>query len=123
MRSIARRPMINRFPSSLRSRSIVIPAVIERTPQYERSMDIYSRLLRERIICLHGPVDDNLASLVVAQLLYLEAENADKNISMYINSPGRSQPSYRWNIFIEVMCVIRRISFRWSRYLRHDAVH
>ena len=77
-----------RMRASLQCRAIVIPAVIERTPQFERSMDIYSRLLRERIICLHGPVDDNLASLVVAQLLYLEAENADKNISMYINSPG-----------------------------------
>eukprot|EP00602_Paraphysomonas_sp_CaronLab_P006720 CAMPEP_0185017416 /NCGR_PEP_ID=MMETSP1103-20130426/379_1 /TAXON_ID=36769 /ORGANISM="Paraphysomonas bandaiensis, Strain Caron Lab Isolate" /LENGTH=189 /DNA_ID=CAMNT_0027546827 /DNA_START=150 /DNA_END=719 /DNA_ORIENTATION=+ len=51
-------------------------------------MDIYSRLLRERVICLHGPIDDNLASTITAQLLFLEAEDPDKTISLYINSPG-----------------------------------
>ena len=71
-------------------RSIVIPAVVEHTPQYERVMDIYSRLLRERIICLHGAVDDQLASLVTSQLLFLEAEDPDTPINMYINSPGGS---------------------------------
>lgn len=96
MMSVICRHLPRRALFSGKHRSIVIPAVIERTPQYERSMDIYSRLLRERIICLHGPVDDSLSSLVVAQLLYLEAENSDKNISIYINSPGLRfhQPLY-----------------------------
>eukprot|EP01041_Mallomonas_annulata_P011247 gene11247-23522_t len=66
----------------------VVPAVIEQTPRYERVMDIYSRLLRERIICLHGPVNDQLASLVTSQLLFLEAEDPDKPVFLYINSPG-----------------------------------
>jgi ATP-dependent Clp protease protease subunit len=79
---------IQRYP--LIARKLVIPSVLEHTPQFERVMDIYSRLLRERIICLHGTVEDQLASLVVSQLLYLEAENPDKMISIYINSPGGS---------------------------------
>jgi len=66
----------------------VVPAVVEQTPRYERVMDIYSRLLRERIICLHGPVNDQLASLVTSQLLFLEAEDPDKPVYLYINSPG-----------------------------------
>lgn len=66
----------------------VVPAVIESTPRFERVMDIYSRLLRERIICLHGPVNDQLASLVTSQLLFLEAEDPDKPVFLYINSPG-----------------------------------
>ena len=65
-----------------------IPAVVESTPRYERVMDIYSRLLRERIICVHGPVEDQLASIVTSQLLFLEAEDPQKPIYMYINSPG-----------------------------------
>jgi ATP-dependent Clp protease protease subunit len=56
----------------------------------ERSYDIFSRLLKERIICLNGPVTDNVASVIVAQLLFLEAENPEKLISLYINSPGGS---------------------------------
>lgn len=75
---------MSKFPPT----SAFIPAVIESTPRYERVMDIYSRLLRERIICLHGPVEDQLASLVTSQLLFLEAENPEKPIYMYINSPG-----------------------------------
>ena len=66
----------------------LVPMVVEQTSRGERSYDIYSRLLKERIIFLVGPVDDNLASLVCAQLLFLEAENPKKDISMYINSPG-----------------------------------
>lgn len=65
-----------------------VPAVVESTPRYERVMDIYSRLLRERIICVHGPVEDQLASIVTSQLLFLEAEDPSKPIFMYINSPG-----------------------------------
>ena len=74
--------------SSPREKSALVPMVVEQTSRGERSYDIYSRLLKERIIFLVGPVDDNLASLVCAQLLFLEAENPKKDISMYINSPG-----------------------------------
>jgi ATP-dependent Clp protease protease subunit len=68
----------------------VIPMVIEQSGRGERSFDIFSRLLRERIIFLNGEVNDNSANLVVAQLLFLEAENPDKDIALYINSPGGS---------------------------------
>jgi len=66
----------------------LVPMVIERTARGERSYDIYSRLLKERIIFMVGPVEDHMANLVVAQLLFLEADNPDKDISLYINSPG-----------------------------------
>lgn len=66
----------------------LVPIVIEQTSRGERSFDIYSRLLKERIIFLVGPVNDHMSTLAVAQLLFLEAENPDKEISMYINSPG-----------------------------------
>ena len=68
--------------------SALIPMVIEQTPRGERSFDIYSRLLKERIVFLVGPVNDAVASLVTAQLLFLESENPKKEINFYINSPG-----------------------------------
>ena len=68
----------------------LIPMVVEQTAKGERSYDIYSRLLKERVIFLVGPVEDNMANLVVAQMLFLESENPDKDISLYINSPGGS---------------------------------
>ena len=68
--------------------SNLIPMVVEQTSRGERAYDIYSRLLKERIIFLTGPIDDNIASLVCAQLLFLESENPKKEISFYINSPG-----------------------------------
>lgn len=68
----------------------LVPIVIEQTPRGERSFDIYSRLLKERVIFLVGPVEDQMANLVVAQLLFLESENPDKDIHLYINSPGGS---------------------------------
>jgi ATP-dependent Clp protease protease subunit len=68
----------------------MVPIVIEQSGRGERSYDIYSRLLRERVIFLVGPVNDQTANLVVAQLLFLESENPDKDISFYINSPGGS---------------------------------
>ena len=68
----------------------VIPTVIENTNRGERAFDIYSRLLKERVIFLSGPIDDNISNLVVAQLLFLESENPEKDISIYINSPGGS---------------------------------
>ena len=66
----------------------LVPMVVEQTSRGERSYDIFSRMLKERIIFLVGPVHDGMATLVVAQLLFLESENPDKDISMYINSPG-----------------------------------
>ncbi len=68
----------------------LIPMVIERTARGEREFDIYSRLLNERIIFLGTPIDDTIANLTVAQLLHLESQDADKDISMYINTPGGS---------------------------------
>ena len=66
----------------------LVPMVVEQTNRGERAYDIYSRLLKERIIFITGPIEDNVATLVVAQLLFLEAENPKKEVSMYINSPG-----------------------------------
>jgi ATP-dependent Clp protease protease subunit len=71
----------------------LVPMVIESTSQGERAFDIYSRLLKERIIMLNGPVEDHMANLIVAQLLFLESENPDKDISLFINSPGGSVTS------------------------------
>lgn len=68
----------------------LVPMVVEQTARGERSFDIYSRLLKERVIFLVGPVEDFMANLVVAQLLFLESENPDKDIHLYINSPGGS---------------------------------
>ena len=68
----------------------MVPIVIETSGRGERAYDIYSRLLRERLIFLIGPVNDHTANLVVAQMLFLESENPDKDISLYINSPGGS---------------------------------
>lgn len=66
----------------------IVPSVVESTNRGDRAWDIYSRMLRERIIFVTGPVEDNMASSVVAQLLFLEAENPKKEIALYINSPG-----------------------------------
>lgn len=66
----------------------LVPTVVEQTARGERAFDIYSRLLKERVIFLNGQVEDNMANLIVAQLLFLEAENPDEDINLYINSPG-----------------------------------
>lgn len=76
--------MIDLMPTDMN----LVPMVVEQTSRGERSYDIFSRLLKERIIFLTGPVEDGMASLIVAQLLFLESENPEKPISMYINSPG-----------------------------------
>ena len=68
----------------------LVPMVVEQTPRGERAYDIYSRLLKERVIFLVGPVDDHVANVIVAQLLFLESENPEKDINLYINSPGGS---------------------------------
>lgn len=80
-------PFDNSFPSI---DNALVPMVIEQTPRGERSYDIYSRLLKERVIFLVGQVEDHMANLVVAQLLFLESEDPDKDIHLYINSPGGS---------------------------------
>ena len=69
---------------------MLVPIVVEQTGRGERSYDIYSRLLQDRIVILGSPIDDNVASLMVAQLLFLQAQDAEKDISLYINSPGGS---------------------------------
>lgn len=69
---------------------MLIPTVIEKSQFGERAYDIYSRLLRERIVFLGGPIDDNVASIIIAQLLFLESEDPKKDISLYVNSPGGS---------------------------------
>lgn len=79
----------DRFPQEINNLGLV-PMVIEQTSRGERSFDIYSRLLKERVIFLVGPVEDHMANLIVAQLLFLESENPDKDIHLYINSPGGS---------------------------------
>tara|TARA_B100000700_G_scaffold293725_1_gene354998 strand:+ start:330 stop:950 length:621 start_codon:yes stop_codon:yes gene_type:complete len=76
-----------------RNTNQLVPMVVEQTPRGERAYDIYSRLLKERVIFLTGPVEDYGANLVVAQMLFLEAENPDKDIHLYINSPGGSVTS------------------------------
>merc|ERR1711998_27832 len=68
----------------------LVPMVVEQTSRGERSFDIYSRLLKERVIFIVGPIEDQMANLIVAQLLFLESENPDKDVHLYINSPGGS---------------------------------
>jgi ATP-dependent Clp protease protease subunit len=77
-------------PLSTTPQGLLVPNVIEQTPRGERGMDIYSRLLKERIIFIGTPIDDHVANLVVAQLLFLQSEDSSKDISLYLNSPGGS---------------------------------
>ena len=77
-----------RDPDMMMSSMNLVPMVVEQSSRGERSFDIFSRLLRERIVFLNGPVDDGMSALVCAQLLFLESENPKKEISMYVNSPG-----------------------------------
>ena len=70
--------------------SYLVPTVVEQTPRGERAFDIYSRLLKDRIVFLGSPIDDDVANLTIAQLLFLEAEDPEKDIHLYINSPGGS---------------------------------
>lgn len=82
--------MVKNMRDSSETQAQLIPMVIEQTSRGERAYDIYSRLLKERLIFVVGPVDDHMANLVVAQILFLESENPNKDISIYINSPGGS---------------------------------
>ena len=78
---------------SIREQALnLVPMVVEQTSRGERAYDIYSRLLKERVIFLVGGIDDHMANVIVAQMLFLEAENPEKDISLYINSPGASSP-------------------------------
>jgi ATP-dependent Clp protease protease subunit len=79
------------WPHTIRNQ--LVPMVVEQTSRGERAYDIYSRLLKERVIFIVGPIEDHMANLVVAQLLFLESENPDKDIHLYINSPGGSVTS------------------------------
>lgn len=81
--------MNNSYSNEIKGLNLV-PIVVEQSARGERSYDIYSRMLKERVIFLVGPVDDNVANVIVAQLLFLESENLDKDIHLYINSPGGS---------------------------------
>ena len=91
MKTPTRHEMKDMLANSIETQGLgYIPMVVEQSGRGERSYDIYSRLLKERVIFLVGPVNDMSANLVVAQLLFLEAENPDKDISLYINSPGGS---------------------------------
>jgi ATP-dependent Clp protease protease subunit len=77
-------------PDYLDTQANLVPMVVEQSARGERAYDIYSRLLKERVIFVVGPIEDHMANLIVAQLLFLESENPDKDISLYINSPGGS---------------------------------
>lgn len=82
------RDSMTNWPSSIHNQ--LVPMVVEQTARGERAYDIYSRLLKERVIFIVGPIEDHMANLVVAQMLFLESENPDKDIHIYINSPGGS---------------------------------
>ncbi len=99
--------------------------VVEQTPRGERAFDIYSRLLKERVIFITGPIEDHMANLVVAQLLFLEAENPEKDINIYINSPGGSVTS-GMSIYdtclissqISALCVLAKLLVWEQSYLQ-----
>ena len=82
--------IVSILPDSLKIQDNLVPMVVEQSARGERAYDIYSRLLKERVIFVVGPIEDHMANLIVAQLLFLESENPDKDISLYINSPGGS---------------------------------
>ncbi len=85
---ITSNPHFETLLGAMPAKNALVPMVVEQSSRGERSFDIFSRLLRERVIFLTGEVEDNMANLIVAQLLFLEAENPDKDIHLYINSPG-----------------------------------
>ena len=101
-----------------------MPIVVEQTGRGERSYDIYSRLLKDRIICLMGPVDDYISSLVVAQLLFLQSESSKKPIHMYINSPGGEQGYALISLaqFTTSTDSPLRKRHCWAGDLRHNAI-
>ena len=102
--------------------SALIPMVIEQTPRGERSFDIYSRLLKERVIFLSGPIDDYISNLVVAQLLFLESENPEKDISIYINSPGGSISAGLSNIRYYAICKTKYFHIMYWSSSKHGSI-
>ncbi len=82
--------IVSIMPQQVDTQANLVPMVVEQSARGERAYDIYSRLLKERVIFVVGPIEDHMANLIVAQLLFLESENPDKDISLYINSPGGS---------------------------------
>ena len=98
---------------------MIIPSVIETSARGERAFDIYSLLLRERIIFLGAPIDDNVANLVIAQLLYLEREDPDKDINLYINSPGGGISGQAADIEIQAREIIRLNNLLRSILAKH----
>ena len=122
-RSIAQIQPRTSFHLSSRNSLPLVPIVIEQTGRGERAYDIYSRLLKERIICVMGQINDEMASLVIAQLLFLQSESSKKPVHMYINSPGSLIYSLKLNVRI---ChyseyIFRRRGHRRSWHLRYDA--
>ena len=97
-------------------RNQLVPMVVEQTARGERAYDIYSRLLKERVIFIVGPIEDHMANLVVAQLLFLESENPDKDIHLYINSPGGSVTSG-----MSIDGRGRRQAFLFAPFADHDS--
>lgn len=117
MRGLFSRNLINVGKSSVKSANSVsggkrcyglVPMVIEHSSRGERAYDIFSRLLKERIICINGPISDDTAHVVVAQLLFLESENPAKPIHMYLNSPGGAVTA---GIFVKFPVFFKRIFF------------
>ena len=88
-----------------------VPIVVEQSNRGERAYDIYSRLLKDRIVFIGGPIDDAVANVVIAQLLFLESEDPDKDIDLYINSPGGLLPPV-WQFM--TLCSISSLTFRQS---------
>ena len=86
----SRETLTSMMPQGFEPQANLVPMVVEQSARGERAYDIYSRLLKERVIFVVGPIEDHMANLIVAQLLFLESENPDKDISLYINSPGGS---------------------------------
>src|SRR5215470_5009556 len=101
---------------SLMQNSVLVPMVVEQTSRGERAFDIYSRLLKENIIFLGTPIDDNVANLVIAQMLFLAAEDPEKDISLYLNSPGGSMAA----VLLACGTKGKRYSLPHSRILIHQ---
>ncbi len=99
----------------------LVPMVVEQSARGERAYDIYSRLLKERIVFVTGPIEDHMASLMVAQLLFLESENPNKEIAMYINSPGGSVSAGLaiYDTMQYISCPWRRLASAWRRPWAH----
>ena len=104
----------------MRPQNYMVPVVVEQTNRGERSFDLYSRLLKENIIFLGTPIDDTVANLICAQLLHLESENPDKDINLYINSPGFGQAASAAAVLLAAGAPGKRLALPHSRMLIHQ---